>query len=332
MFKSIRIQFVHPCRAQCAWCSTHRKNPIFQDLQDTGSALDFYDTYLRVIDAHRPKELFISGGEPLLDPQIGRFLTRAAELVDTIHLFTSYQFSRTAMSGIIKIPMPDCVILNHTPIYFEPDRWKKLTNGFPFEVYINNIRDAVQLSVRKRFKFIVNHSRLHEEIQRFSDYVKPNETCEVSLKLMNDQGDGLVRENMARSAHVVRSRLSDLDGLLTETGWTQTSRPKGSADLMKAMIESGDVNACPYRQEPLELRLSYAGGSGGRQVLKYRYCPYFPPESGHRFHLGRDPINKMGKNYHRGHFKDHCDRCRLTNYQTDQTDINQTNKGLKIIQ
>ena len=153
MFKSIRIQFVHPCRAQCAWCSTHRKNKVFQGLQDTGSALDFYATYLEVIDAHRPKELFISGGEPLLDPQIGHFLTQAATLVETIHLFTSYQFSRRAMGEIMKIPMPDCITLNHTPIYFEPVRWKKLTNGFPFEVYINNIRDAVKLPVRKRFKF-----------------------------------------------------------------------------------------------------------------------------------------------------------------------------------
>jgi hypothetical protein len=94
----------------------------------------------------------------------------------------------------------------------------QLTKGFPCQVYIDSIRDAVALPVRKRFKFILNHSGLHEETRRFSECIQVNESCEVSLKFMNDQGDGLVSENMARSAQMVRDRLSDLDGLLAETG------------------------------------------------------------------------------------------------------------------
>jgi hypothetical protein len=86
---------------------------------------------------------------------------------------------------------------------------------------------------------------------------------------------------------------------------------------MKPVIESGDVTRCPYRQSPLELRLSYSGGPTGRQILKYRYCPYCPPDAGHKFHVGRDHIEKMAKNYQRGHFRDHCHTCRLTNYQPE---------------
>ena len=50
--------------------------------------------------------------------------------------------------------------------------------------------------------------------------------------------------------------------------------------------------------------------------MKYRYCPYFPPDFGHKFHLGRDDIEKMGKNWKKGPFRDHCDRCRLLHYRT----------------
>lgn len=315
MFDYLRVQILHPCRAKCAWCSTHRKNPTFQKLQETGTAADIHEAYLEIIKAYPPKELFVSGGEPFLDPGISDFLFAAAEYTKTIHVFTSYQFSRKVMDRVVAMQLPQAVVLNHTPIYFEPKRWAKLTQGFPFDVYIDNIRKAVSMPLRKRFKFIVNHAKLAEEIQRFSTHVQPNETCEVSLKLMNDQGDGLVVPTMQRSAATVRERLGDLDALLTDAGWTHRKRPRGSADLMKPVIESGDVTRCTYRDKPVELRLSYAGGERGRSILKYRYCPYFPPDVGHRFHLGRDDLSKLGKNFRRGDFRDHCDRCRLVNYQ-----------------
>jgi hypothetical protein len=87
--------------------------------------MGFYETYMEIIKVHRSEELFISGGEPLLDDHIGDFffLAQAAEVVQKIHIFTSYQFSLRSMAEILTIPMPDSVILNHIPIYFEPERW-----------------------------------------------------------------------------------------------------------------------------------------------------------------------------------------------------------------
>lgn len=314
MFKYIRVQIVHPCRAKCAWCSTHHKNPTFQKLHDNGLAEDYHETYAEVIERYKPEEVFVSGGEPLLYPQIGEFLKRISEHTNVIHVFTSYQFSRQVMDRIAQMELPDKVILNHTPIYFEPDRWHKLTRGFPFEVYRDNVRKAARLPIRKRFKFIINHNQFVQEISRFQELIEPDETCEISLKIMNDQGNGLVVEHMQRTAQNVFDRLNDLDSTLTDAGWANQERPSTSADLMKPVIESGDVTKCVYRQDPLELRLSFYRGDDQKQIIKYRYCPYFPPDFGHKFHIGRDDIEKMGKNFKKGPFREHCERCRMLHY------------------
>jgi len=316
MFKYIRVQIVHPCRAKCAWCSTHRKNPKFQELHDSGKAENFHDAYLEIIERYKPEEVFVSGGEPLLYPRIGEFLREVDKHTNAIHVFTSYQFSRAVMLKIAQTELPDSVILNHTPIYFEEERWLALTRGFPFDVYIDNVRVAASMDVRKRFKFIINHEEFVEEIQRFQELVQPNDTCEISLKMMNDQGDGLVSEAMRRTAARVHERLGDLDAVLADAGWANKPRPRTSADLVRPVVETGDVTQCVYRDEPLELRLAFWKGDDGKQVLKYRYCPYFPPDFAHKFHIGRDSVKKFGKNFEQGPFRDHCERCRLLHYRT----------------
>ncbi len=319
MFKYLRIQIVHPCQAKCAWCSTHFKNPRFSNLRKSGEAEDFHDFYRQVAARYTPEEIFVSGGEPLLYPEIDSFLRDLAEHTSKIHVFTSYQFNRRTMENFSSMDIPwEKVVLNHTPIYFEPDNWHKLTQGFPFDTYADNVRRAVDLPLTKRFKFIINHSGFVEEVKRFQELIKPDKTCEISLKMMNDQGDGLGVETMKKSANRVRDRLGDLDRVLSDAGWSNRPRPQTSADLMRPVIESGDVEKCIYRQEPLELRLSfYRGGEAdGKNILKYRYCPYFPPDFGHRFHLGRDDIEKLGKNFTKGPFREHCDRCRMRHYCT----------------
>jgi hypothetical protein len=317
MFKYLRIQIVHPCQAKCAWCSTYLKNPRFSKLHRSGGAGEFHEFYREVAAEYKPEEIFVSGGEPLLFPGIGKFLRDLSEHTKRIHVFTSFQFNRAVMDRFAQEDLPgDMIVLNHTPIYFEPERWHELTRGFPFDVYIDNIRRAVKLPLRKRFKFIINHSGFVEEIARFQELVTPDERCEISLKMMNDQGDGLGVDTMQRTAGRVRERLGDLDRVLAESGWNKRPRPETSADLMKPVIESGDVEKCVYRKDPLELRLSfYRGGEGdGKSILKYRYCPYFPPDFGHKFHIGRDDIKKLGRNYKKGPFREHCDRCRMRHY------------------
>ena len=316
MFRQLRVQIIHPCRAQCAWCSTHRKNPLFQALSDSGEAERYHDTYLEVIRHFEPEELFISGGEPLAYPGLASFLRAAAEVVRTIHVFTSYQFAPGVMERFGNQSLPTAqLVLNHTPIYFEPRRWHALTRGFPFDVYLENIKRAVTLPVRKRFKLILNHERCVEEIRRFRELVEPDESCEISLKLMNDQGDGLLQDTLERTAQRVHGRLGDLDQVLAEAGWENGPRPRSSVDMVKEVLQTGDVERCVYRREPLELRLALKRSAAGAQILRYRYCPFFPPEAGHNLHLGRDPISKLAKNYHKGPFREHCHRCRLLNYR-----------------
>ena len=316
MFQYIRVQMIHPCQAKCVWCSTYRKNPQFRALEKSGHAEDFHNAYIDIIAKYRPKEVFISGGEPLLYPKIESFLKTIAQHTEVIHIFTSYQFNRRVMDRFSKMSLPvDKIILNHTPIYFEPERWEKLTRGFPFEIYIDNVRKAAKLPMRKRFKFIINHSQFHDEVARFQQLIEPNQTCEISLKVINDQGAGLGVETMRRTSERVQERIYDLDTILKEAGWGDRVRPKTSVDVMKDVIKSGQIEQCVYRKKPLELRLAYYKGSPDKKVLKYRYCPYFPPDFGHKLHLGRDDISKLGKNYHKGPFRDHCGKCRMLNYK-----------------
>jgi len=312
-FRSVRIQMIEPCHARCAWCSTHKKNPTFRTLVNNREAAEFHALYAEVIERHQPEELFISGGEPLLSADLLPLLEKVAHIPKTIHIFTSYQFARPVMERIAQRIYPENVVFNHTTIYFEPDRWLKLT-GFPFDVYADNVRRAVAMPVRKRFKFIVNHSQLAEEIQRFQELVVPNDTCEISLKVMNDQGNGMVVDTMQKSADRVHERLGKLDAVLEDAGWNQR-RPRTSADRVAKVIETGDVTQCPYRESPLELRLAFYRGGDGKSVVKYRYCPYFPPDFGHKFHLGRDDLRKFGRNFAKGPFRDHCGDCRLLHYQ-----------------
>lgn len=310
-FRSVRVQMVQPCHAKCAWCSTHKKNPTFRELVDNGSASEFHEFYRTVIQEHQPRELFVSGGEPLLSDEIEQFLADVSDSAETIHVFTSYQFSRQVMERVAALELPSNVVLNHTSIYFEPERWLKLT-GFPFDVYSDNVRRAVQMETRKRFKFIINHSQLLEELRHFQELVEPNDSCEISLKMMNDQGNGMVVDTMQASADRVHERLEKLDEVLSESGWS-TARPQTSADKVRPVVESGDVTACPYRDKPLELRLAFYRGD--KKVLKYRYCPYFPPDFGHRFHIGKDDPAKLARNFEKGNFRDHCGRCRLLHYR-----------------
>ena len=95
---------------------------------------------------------------------------------------------------------------------------------------------------------------------------------------------------LRRTADRVLERLSDLDAVLAQAGWRNATRPRGSADLVKEVVETGDVNQCIYRKEPMELRLAYAPSRTNKKILKYRYCPYFPPDFGPRFHIGRDDL------------------------------------------
>lgn len=321
MFEHIRIQMVQPCRAKCQWCSTHKKNPTFQNLVNSGEAEQFHEMYLETIDRYRPKEVFISGGEPLLYSNIESFLATIAPKVERIHLFSSYQFATKTISRIETMALPDNLVINHTPIYFEPERWHRLTQGFPFEVYLENIRRAVKLTTKKRFKFIVNHGSLEHELELFIELVKPNSSCEITFKLMNDQGNGMMVDVIKATAHRVFERLGTLDSILDTQVSFPSRRSKTSIDLMKPVLESGDVSKCIYRRKPIELRLAFYRGDDKKKILKYRYCPYFPPDVGNKFHIGKGELHRLERDFHKGDFRDHCNRCRLLHYRDDSQEL-----------
>jgi organic radical activating enzyme len=315
MFKYIRLQIIYPCRAQCAWCSTHRKNPLFFQLYRDGIADEIHRFYIETIRKFQPEEVFISGGEPLVYPEIASFLNAIKDSTQRINIFTSYQFSRKECMRIPFVEMPlEKVTLNHTTVYFEPENWRRQTNGFPFDLYAANIKSVMQVSVRKRFKFIVNHPDFPDELQRFRHLMSPDEHCELGLKVINDQGSHLNVSLMQQTKNLVRERTYALDQLVAGTRWGSISRKPGSLEAMLPVLESGDVEQCTYRQEPIELRFALYKADTGRQVLKYRYCPYFPSDFGYRFHIGRDDPAKLQRNYNKGDFHQYCSDCRFLNY------------------
>ena len=104
MFKSVRVQIAYPCQGRCSWCSTHRKNPWFDTLYRTGISDTIHRFYLDVVRRLRPAEVVVSGGEPLLYPEIAWFLNAISDYTDHINLFTSYQFSKADLAKVLGLP------------------------------------------------------------------------------------------------------------------------------------------------------------------------------------------------------------------------------------
>jgi organic radical activating enzyme len=315
LFKHIRVQILYPCNAKCSWCATHRKNPLFSQLYKNGISDQIHDFYVQVIRRFRPQEVFISGGEPLLYPKIADFLNDIQVATEQINLFTSYQFSEKLCQRIPFGQMPqDKILLCHTTISFAPQEWHEMTAGFPFDLYVNNIRAIARLPLRKRFKFIVNHPYLDQEIRRFQELVSPDHTFEFGLKVINDQGGGQNEKTIQQSKAFTKERIQNLDRLLVGADWGQTNYKVGSVETMGPLLQDGDVTRCHYRQEPAELRLAFFRANQQKQILKYRYCPYFPSDFGYRFHIGRDDLEKLESNYFKGKFHDRCRDCRFLKY------------------
>jgi organic radical activating enzyme len=318
MFKHIRVQILYPCNAKCSWCATHPKNPLFSELYRDGISEQVHDFYVQTIRRFRPQQVFISGGEPLLYPEIARFLNDIKDATKQINLFTSYQFSEKLRQRMSFAQMPlDKMLICHTTISFSPQEWHELTAGFPFDLYIENIQAIAQLPVRKRLKFIVNHPYLDQEIRRFQELITPDSSFEFGLKVINDQGGGLNEATIRQSSNFTKERIQALDRLLTDGGWGKMNYQVGSLESMTPVLQSGDVAQCHYRQEPAELRFAFYRANQGKQILKYRYCPYFPADVGYRFHIGRDDPKKLGRNYFKGDFRDRCRDCRFLKYRRD---------------
>ena len=170
------------------------------------------------------------------------------------------------------------------------------------------------MPLRKRFKFIVNHPYLDQEIRRFQELITPDHTFEFGLKVINDQGGGQNEKTIQQNKALTQERAQSLDRLLDGADWGQVDYKVGSLETMAPLLQDGDVTCCHYRQEPVELRLAFYRANQRKQILKYRYCPYFPSDFGYRFHIGRDDLEKLESNYFKAKFHGRCQDCRFLKY------------------
>lgn len=343
-FKSIRIQILYPCNAQCSWCATRLKNPLFAELYQSGTSDQVHDFYVEVIRQLQPESVFVSGGEPLLYPRIADFLNDIVDYTEQINLFTSYQFSRKLRQQIPFIEMPlEKIMLCHTMIAFEPKQWAEMTGNFPFDLYVENIKKITSIrpgdqgfeekrALRKRFKFIINHEALEQEIALFQDLIDPDESFEIGFKVINDQGGGINKAAIQQTRSFTHDRVLALDGLIDGAQWGSRSYKVGSVEKMAPLLENGNLDLCPYRTEPLELRFAFYRSREEGQVLKYRYCPYFPSDFGYRFHIGRDDPGKFVKNFEKGSFHEHCHDCRFLKYLPEGITMRPDSIGLEGIE
>ncbi len=336
---------IYPCQGKCVWCSTHKKNPVFKRLYEEGIAGVIHRFYADAVRHFRPKVVVLSGGEPLLYPALSAFLKQIAPFVERIDIFTSYQFNPADLERLHPDMLPlDKIVLCHTPIYFEPERWRKLTRGFPFERYIENIKHVVDMPVNKRFKFIMNHTLFREEIRLFRKIIRPDDRCELSLKIINAQGAGLNDPTIRKTGELAADRaftifestrsrqwksaiksllrsqtggVRPLKEVIGAEGWGGSCRLDTSLAPMMSVLESRDVSICVFRKRSLELRFSLCKADDRKQVLYYRYCPFFPSDFGHKFHIGCDDLQKIPRNYRKGPFREHCVDCRILKYTLD---------------
>ncbi len=318
-FDRVRIQMFFPCAASCKWCRTFLKNPTFARLSKSGLTEKVNEFYLEVLDRYRPNVLSISGGEAILYPGIVDFLEQAQRYVERLELFTSYQYPEWVLKKIDLSPIdPERLVLTHSTIHFLPDSWHDLTNGFPYDVYVENIKSAKALPFRKRVKFVLNHDDCDLEVQQFIDLVDPDDRFELSYKLLNDQNNGFGAPRMMATRERIRELVNDrkLDLLMPDN------------HVRKAVAEDRLLELCPYRTKPLEVRFAFYRQIEDTVVLKVRYCPYFGPKVGHKFRVGETPIRKLDKWFIEGDYRKRCDSCRLLHYSDGERKAWQTSGEL----
>jgi len=305
LFERIRIQMLFPCRAKCKWCNTFPKNPQFAQLWRDGLTEEVNNFYLQVLKRYQPKNLYISGGEAILMPSIGEFLRRALKHCNKIYLFTSFQYPKHILENLDLSGIPDeQLILTHSCIHFIPEKWHDLTNGFPHELYTTNLLLARELRFKKRVKFVINHPDSAEEIKLFVQTIKPNETFDLSYKLINDQNNGFGLKVMQETKEKIRQILEDYNLPLIPP----------DTNISEGVVKDDILSFCKYRYSPIEMRFAFWKILDEGVCLKVRFCPYFGPSTYHKFIVGSDPLKKLDKWFNSGEYLEKCDSCRLLYY------------------
>ncbi len=321
MFKNFRIQIIQPCRASCKWCGTYKKNRHFQELIDNGTAQAVHNFYQKAVLHFHPELLYISGGEPLLMPQIGKYMAQLAKgVTKNIFLFSSFQFPGKERENIELEGMPwDKVILTHTTAGFNEENWLDMTRGFPFKLYIENMRELCRLKWQKHIKFILNHDYLGKELEQFLEHIKPNKSFNLSLKLMNNQDGDFGAHEIDKTKEAILSLLENgianlPEGIELETKLT-------GEEAIRGFLKGDQGASCPYRNNPLEMRFAFYKGDAEGVKFKYRFCPHFPPNKHFIFKTGRDSLDDINLNFENKKWHNWCSQCRLKLYMPEQKEM-----------
>ncbi len=314
MFSSLRIQWIEPCRARCVRCGTWPKNPLFRDLIAAGADRTAHDFYLEAARAFRPQSLYVSGGEPLLSDALPGYLPGFSEVVTgQTYLFSSFQFSDADRERTLARNWPqDRVSLTHTVIAMDPGTWAKETGGFPFDLYLRNLRELGGRFARKRIKFVLNHEDVAGQVDRFLEAVRPDDSWVFSLKLVNLQGGALQADVIEATRRRALERIADRTALFGLHAAWQTDVT--GEETLAGLAAGGDVDACPWRTAPRELRFAVRGFSPDRVRLYYRFCPFFPADRHFGFHVGHDALDQIRLAYEKHKWHSWCPDCRLRRY------------------
>lgn len=314
MFPSLRIQWIEPCRARCLRCATWRKNPLFSDLIATGAHHRVHDFYLEAARTFRPQSLYVSGGEPLLSDALPGYLRAFGEHVGGhAFVFSSFQFSDDDRERLLARDWPrDRVVLTHTVTSLNPDTWARETAGFPFALYLRNLREVTARFAHNRIKFLLNHDDVADQIERFLEAVNPDASFVFSLKLVNLQAGRLQAEVIEATRRRALERLAGRAALCDQDlAWR--SEVTGE-ETLSALAAGGDPSACPYRAAPRELRFAVRGSGPDRLRLYYRFCPFFPSDRHFGFHIGHDTTDQIRLAYEKHKWHSWCPDCRLRHY------------------
>jgi hypothetical protein len=161
-----------------------------------------------------------------------------------------------------------------------------------------------RLPFRKIVKFVINHPDSLEEVKEFLDAVNPDEKYTLSYKLMNEQNNGFGAEVIKETATAVKSLLSE----------SNLTLQKPDPAVLKAVTRDDLMESCQYRLRPVELRFAFWKRQEDAVVMKVRFCPYFGPETSHKFRVGLDPLKKIDKWFESGEYRSKCETCRLLLY------------------
>jgi hypothetical protein len=314
VFSSLRIQWIEPCRARCLRCATWRKNPLFADLIAAGAHRRVHDFYLEAARTFRPQSLYVSGGEPLLSDALPDHLRAFGEHVGGhTFVFSSFQFSDDERERLLARDWPqERVVLTHTVTSMDPEVWARETGGFPFALYLRNLREVAARFPSKRIKFLLNHDDVAGQVDRFVEAVRPDASFVFSLKLVNLQAGRLQADVIEATRRLAQARLAA--GTAPGDGDLSWRSEVTGEETLAALAAGGDPAACPYREAPRELRFAVRGFDPDRVRLYYRFCPFFPADRHFGFHIGRDSLDQIRLAYEKHKWHSWCPDCRLRRY------------------